>query len=157
MLSQTAEYALRAVLFVAEHEAEEGSIRVGRMADALGIPANYLAKTLHALARAGVLTSGRGPTGGFRLAAPAGETTLGEVVAPFDQIEQRRQCLLGNPVCSDRHACAAHVHWKQVADKLAEFFSTTTVADLRGGRAEVLSSSSSSTTRTRSSHARNRA
>ena len=67
VLSQTAEYALRAVLTIAE---EPGGQPVGayRLADALGIPQNYLSKTLHQLARAGILDSTRGKLGGFRLA-----------------------------------------------------------------------------------------
>lgn len=134
MLSQTAEYALRAVLYLAER-ADEGTVRVGQMAQALHIPHNYLSKILHQLARAGVLASTRGKTGGFQLAVPAERLRLYEIIAPFDRIDERRRCLLGRPQCSDRTACAAHTRWKEVADTLASFFHETTVADLRRGAA----------------------
>ena len=52
------------------------------------------------------------------------------MVGEFDDVDRRRQCLLGNPVCSDRTACAAHGQWKQAAEALATFFRNTTVADL---------------------------
>ncbi len=129
MLSQTAEYALRAVLYLAER-ADDGTVRVGEMAQALRIPRNYLSKILHRLARAGVLASTRGKTGGFRLAVAADRLRLSEIVAPFDRVDERRRCLLGRPQCSDRTACAAHSRWKDVADTVATFFRETTVAEL---------------------------
>ena len=129
ILSRTAEYALRAVLYVARH-ADNGLVRVGDVAQALTIPRNYLSKILHALARAGVLTSTRGKTGGFRLAVSADRLSLGDVVQEFDALEDRRQCLLGRPACSDRQPCAAHEKWKRTAESVASFFRETTVADL---------------------------
>ena len=131
MLSQTAEYALRAVLAVAEAGSEQ-PVGAARLAARLGIPQNYLSKTLHQLARAGVLESTRGKSGGFRLARPAGKISLLEVVSPFDDVTGRRTCLMGQPVCSDHNSCAAHERWKEVAERTAEFFKETTVADLAG-------------------------
>lgn len=129
MLSQTAEYALRAVLMIAE-EGEVEPVGASRLASRLGIPPNYLSKTLHQLSRAGVLESTRGKLGGFRLARPAERITLLEVVSPFDEIQAQRTCLLGRPVCSDQTACAAHLRWKKVSEQIADFFGQTTVADL---------------------------
>lgn len=130
MLSQTAEYALRAVLFLAERH-EPGPVRVEEMAAALGIPANYLSKTLATLVRARVLTSLRGPHGGFALAVAPRDLSLLRVIAPFDRIVERRHCLLGKPECSDHSACAAHHAWKETSEKVAHFFRTTTIADIR--------------------------
>jgi Rrf2 family protein len=129
VLSHTAEYALRAVLHLAGLPAGR-RVRVEEIATVLGLPANYLSKTLQALARAGVLTATRGPGGGFALAVPATELTLHDVVSAFDRPVDERRCLLGNPTCSDRTACAAHATWKATADQVARFFRTTVVADI---------------------------
>jgi Rrf2 family protein len=129
MLSQTAEYALRAVLAIAA-EKDGHAVGAGKLAAALGIPQNYLSKTLHHLTRAGVLESTRGKLGGFRLARPAERIPLLDVVEPFDDVTGRRTCLMGRPVCSDYNACAAHDRWKAVAERTAEFFRETTVGDL---------------------------
>ena len=129
MLSQTAEYALRAVLHLAQYGSER-PVRVFEMAAELRIPRNYLSKILHQLARSGVLLSLRGKAGGFQLAVGADRLALSTVILPFDRIDERRRCLLGRPQCSDRHACGAHTRWKEVADRVAEFFRETTVADL---------------------------
>ena len=134
-LPQTAEYALRAVYHIADHQAE-GPVRVTDIAEALGVPRNYLSKTLHQLARAGVLRSTRGPHGGFRLAAPAERVTLAEVVGPFLPAEGRA-CVLGRARCSDASPCAAHWRWKQVAERMRAFFGETAVGDLVSGPGET--------------------
>src|SRR5574342_61019 len=113
MLSQTAEYALRAVLYLAQH-AQDRPVRVGEMARALRIPHNYLSKTLHQLVRRGVLVSLRGKAGGFQPAVPPERLAVGRVVTPFDRVEETRRCLLGRERCSDSGACAAHARWKDV-------------------------------------------
>lgn len=128
MLSQTAEYALRAVLAIADDP--EGQLGAAKLAELLGVPRNYLSKTLHQLARDGVLESTRGKSGGYRLARPAGRISLLDIVSLFDDITGRRVCLLGRPVCSDHSACTAHHKWKAVSERNATFFRETTVADL---------------------------
>lgn len=130
MLNQTAEYALRAVLHIAEHGSER-PVAVQDIAEALDVPRNYLSKTLHQLARAGVVSSSFGPGGGFRLAVPAEQLSLETVVAPFDVNGiGERHCLLGGAKCSDATACAAHEHWKHIAAQIQQFFARTTVAQL---------------------------
>ncbi len=129
MLNQTAEYALRTAVFLTEH-ATVPSWRAAELAEALDIPANYLSKILHQLARDGVLVSQRGKTGGFRLARPAERIRLVEVVGPFDEVETRRGCLLGRSACRDSAPCAAHARWKAVGTALADFYRTTTLASL---------------------------
>jgi len=131
MLSQTAEYALRAVLYLAQSD-DPKPVRVGQVASALRIPRNYLSKIFHQLARGGVLVSLRGKAGGFQLAGPPDQLALSAIVRPFDRLDERRRCLLGRPQCTDRNACTAHTRWKEVAEKVADFFRETTVADLLG-------------------------
>jgi Rrf2 family transcriptional regulator, iron-sulfur cluster assembly transcription factor len=127
MLSQTAQYALRTVLRLAA--GDEARCTVEQLAEELDMPRNYLSKTLHLLARAGVVESTRGKHGGFRLRRAPHRITLREVVAPFEEVGLR-VCLLGKATCSDRHACPAHAHWKAVSESVAAFFSRTTVAEL---------------------------
>ena len=132
MLSLTAEYALRTVLFLADRGGQPA--RVEEIAQALGVPRNYLSKTLHRLAREGILRSTRGKGGGFRLGVDPGRLTLLRIVAPFDQMPGERHCLLGRPQCSDRNPCPAHSRWKAVSGRVADFFRETTVRDLVLGR-----------------------
>lgn len=127
-ISGTSQYALRAVVYIATHGAD-APVRVGPVAAALNVPQNYLSKTLHVLARAGVLRSARGPRGGFQLAVDPARLTLEQVAAPFDEVGERR-CLLGRAQCGDRHPCAAHARWAEVSESLQTFFRNTTIANL---------------------------
>jgi len=133
-ISGTTQYALRAVLYVAEHGASQ-PVRVDAIASALNLPRNYLSKTLHALSRAGVLRSERGPRGGFQLARDPSAVVLGEVAAPFDDL-MSRQCLLGRSRCGERNPCSVHSRWSAVSTALETFFRETTVADLLRGIAD---------------------
>ena len=76
--------------------------------------ANYLAKTLNALAKEGIVGSTRGPQGGFRLRIPPAQVTLAEVVETFDDVRPRALCLLGDRPCDERHPCRAHAAWTRV-------------------------------------------
>lgn len=139
MLTRTAEYALRSVLYIAWSENGDAPIRVDTIADALSVPRNYLSKVMHSLARAGTLKSTRGPSGGFLLARSPDDITLAEVISQFDPLEDR--CLLMRRVCSDADPCVAHHRWKQVATELRAFFRGTTVGDIVRGSAELPSPS----------------
>lgn len=130
ILSDTAEYALRAVLYVARTASPERPTRSDEIARALGVPRNYLSKILHTLGKSGVLRSARGPQGGFQLAVEPEELVLARIVGTFDPMELRRSCLLGRPECSDANPCPAHPRWKGIADQVRGFFLQTTVADL---------------------------
>lgn len=133
ILSQTAEYALRAATLLAQR-GDGDPLDVTLLAEALGIPRNYLSKTLSQLARAGVLESVRGKRGGFRLASPAGSISLYDVVEPFERFAETRRCLLGQSVCNDRQPCAAHEAWKTIGDRIVRFFRRTTLEDLARSR-----------------------
>lgn len=127
-LNSTAQSALRAVIFVAE-QGGGAPVRVDDIANALHGPRNYLSKTLHALVRAGVLRSSRGPGGGFQLVDPAEELCLARVVAPFEPTLDRR-CLVGRSSCADANPCRVHHHWSAVSSHVETFFHETTIADL---------------------------
>lgn len=127
ILNQSANYALRAVLYIARHD---GAQTADTMAEKLGVPRNYLGKILHLLVRANVLTSTRGPRGGFALVSTADQTLLDAVIAPFQNESEPSVCLLGNRKCDRRRPCAAHDRWEQMTVPVAQFFATTTVADM---------------------------
>jgi len=110
-------------------------VRATEISEALSIPANYLAKILHALARAGILVSERGRNGGFRLARAPSEIRLIDVVGSFDDMGRERQCVLGRGACSDVANCRAHHEWLAVSAPVYRFFETRTLADLMNERA----------------------
>ena len=129
MLSDTAEYALRATLYIAQHATDGHLVRTDDVAASLQVPRNYLSKILHILGKEGVVVGVRGPQGGFRLAEDADRIVLARVVEPFDDLKPRT-CILGRARCSDRNPCPAHHRWAGIAATLRQFFSGTTLGDL---------------------------
>src|SRR4051794_21543855 len=93
MISQTAEYALRAVVYLAFHKGEPRTVR--QLAEPTQVPEGYLAKVMQGLSRAGLVRSQRGLHGGFTLAVPADELTVYDVVQAVDPIHRIKHCPLG--------------------------------------------------------------
>ena len=130
MLSNTAEYALRAMVFLGQ--VEPGKVVTGRdLSAASGVPAKYLSKILLDLNRAGMVTAVRGQGGGYRLSRPAGDIKLIEVVEIFDRPRAHPRCLLSfDKECSDDTGCSAHDRWKQVRSVYLTFLDSTSLADI---------------------------
>ena len=129
MLSGTAEYALRAVVYIARRGTEV-PVQADDLAEAVDVPRNYLGKVLHQLVRAGILQSSRGKNGGFKLARDPKDLTLLEIASLFDRLEGRRHCLLGRPECSDTNPCPVHHRWRETSEQISRFFRETTLADV---------------------------
>ena len=113
VLSQTSDYALRAVLVLAR-EFDKRSLRAYEIARATGAPANYLSKTLNALAKAGVLTSARGPQGGFSLAVPPDSLSIARVIDCFETRKPQSTCIRGGGPCNPALPCSAHHRWSEI-------------------------------------------
>jgi len=92
MLSQTAEYALRAVTFLAQHSPSAKT--TAEIAAATRVPMGYLYKVLQALGRRGIVDSHRGLHGGYALASAPHELTVLDVVNAVDPVQRIRICPL---------------------------------------------------------------
>ncbi len=126
MLTTTSEYAIRALVYIAQ-QGEDEPVLAREIATNTGVPGNYISKILRDLAHGGILTSTRGVGGGFKLARPAKQIKLGDIVTPFENVAHRNRCPFGNDVCSDDHPCGAHTHYKTVKNAYNKFLDKTTL------------------------------
>ncbi len=134
MLSTTTEYALRALVHMAQLP-PASSILGRNLAKQADIPADYLSKLLWTLRKAGFVEAFRGQGGGYRLSKPANRIPLVEIVELFEGIHSRPGCLLGERhECSDEQACTAHNAWKEVRQVYLHFLTQNTIADLLHNR-----------------------
>lgn len=127
MISQTAEYALRAVVYLAENAGIGQTTE--QIAKATKIPGPYLSKVLQQLSRARVVQSQRGLGGGFSLRKTADSLSVLDVVNAVDPIERIMECPLG----LDAHAvklCALHRRLDEATALVEKAFGQTTIADL---------------------------
>ncbi len=92
MFSLTTEYALRAVVFLAD--GGERSYTTQEIADTTKAPRDYLSKVLRDLSRAGIVTAQRGKHGGFALARRPEVLTIYDVMEAVDPIQRIRSCPL---------------------------------------------------------------
>lgn len=95
MLSQTAEYALRAIVFLADNHGEARTTE--DIAGVTKVPVGYLAKIMQSLAKAGVVISQRGLHGGFTLLRSPADLTIYDVVQAIDPIVRITTCPLNLP------------------------------------------------------------
>jgi Rrf2 family protein len=93
----------------------------------LSIPEHFLAKILQDLSKSRLLLSFKGRGGGFRLARPAGEIRLLEVIQAIDGPQFGQGCLLGLPQCSDETPCPLHYQWAQIKTRIMRALGDTTI------------------------------
>lgn len=132
MISKTAEYALRAVVYLAAEMKDENGgqlLTLGQIASGTQAPVGYLSKVLQQLAHAGIVTSQRGLGGGFRLARSPHQITVYDVVQPVDPIGRITVCPLGLEAHSQA-LCPLHAHLDAAAEKVEAAFRAAVIADL---------------------------
>ena len=127
MLSQTAEYALRAMLCLADRAGQPRT--VAEISRSAKVPAGYLAKVMQSLVRAGLVTSQRGLRGGFTLRREPGAVTVLEVVNAVDPLRRIERCPLDRPEHAGR-LCALHRRLDEVIAALQDSFRETTIGSL---------------------------
>lgn len=129
MLSQTAEYALRAMVALA---ASNGEARTAQdISRDSRVPADYLSKVLNSLARAGLVTGQRGRGGGFQPTRPVGELTVLQVVTAVDPLKRIESCPLGLPG-HGRNLCPLHRKLDDAVRSVEDAFAATTIQSLVG-------------------------
>lgn len=127
MISQTVEYALRAVVTIAQNGGGPCTAHV--ISEITKVPAPYLSKLMQGLVRSGVLTSQRGLHGGFVLVRPAEQLTIWDIVESVDPLKRIDECPLG----LDAHGtnlCPLHRRLDAALEMVERSFRETTIEDL---------------------------
>ena len=127
MISQTAEYALRAIVYLADQEGKPRT--TAQIAEVTQVPAGYLAKVMQSLSRTRLVNSQRGLNGGFTLTKEPTELTVAEIINAVDPIRRFHECPL-DVVTHEDGLCPLHQMLEDAAGMLDKLFSETTVAKL---------------------------
>ena len=128
MLTQTADYALRALVYLA-HDKEDGYHQTKDMAGVLNVPANYLGKVLQLLAKRQLVESQRGMNGGFRLAKLPEQVRLFDVLHALDTVPVDPECPLLSGA-KQLELCGVHRRFAAMTRQYLEFLRGTTLSDL---------------------------
>ena len=127
MFSQTVEYALRAVVHLADHAPSART--TDQIAAATLVPKPYLSKVIQGLARGGIVTSKRGVGGGVELVKTPSELTILDVVNAVEPIARIRQCPLGLKAHGMR-LCPLHKRLDSAMATVEAAFRDTTLAEV---------------------------
>ena len=132
-ISAKADYAVRAVVELAA-AVDEKPVKAERIATAQKIPLNFLENILGELRHAGIVRSHRGAEGGFRLAKPAADITIADVIRA---VEGPLASVRGAPPEESEYAGASEALlrvWIAVRANLRKVVENVTVADVAGGK-----------------------
>jgi Rrf2 family transcriptional regulator, nitric oxide-sensitive transcriptional repressor len=127
MISQTAEYALRAIVQLATHERNAQTAH--QIAVETRVPPHYLSKVLQSLSRARLIHSQRGLHGGFTLLRAPEQLTVYEIVAAVDPLRRITTCPLGLEA-HGTNLCPLHRRLDDAFSLVEQAFRASTIADL---------------------------
>lgn len=134
MLSNTSKYAIRAVLYIAVHAQDGKKIGIKKISDALEIPSPFLSKILQVLVRKKILSSTKGPNGGFGVGKNPAKTTLYHIIYEMDGADLFESCLLGSGLCEGdkktRGYCALHDDFHKARQGIIDLYKSKTIAEL---------------------------
>jgi Rrf2 family transcriptional regulator, nitric oxide-sensitive transcriptional repressor len=134
MLSQTVEYALRAVVQLASIAPKAST--TADLAVVTQVPPAYLAKVLQELVKAGIIASQRGASGGVMLARSAEKLTILDIVDATDPIRRIKSCPL-DLVTHGTKLCPLHRRLDAALAQVEHAFRSTTLAAVVGDPGKI--------------------
>lgn len=130
MLSKSCKYAIRAVVYVASRADEKVKLGVKEIAKEIDAPEAFTAKILQVLTKHQVISSLKGPYGGFFIEDFQLQQPLLNVVNAIDGLQAFTGCGLGLKFCSETKPCPFHYEYKDVRTRMLNTFKETTVQKL---------------------------
>lgn len=130
-LSTRCRYGLKAVVDIAMHSEE--AVSLSSVAKRQEISISYLEQLIARLKKAGIVNSIRGSQGGYVLAKPTQEISIGEILRvlegdlnPVDCVE----IIGGNSKCSSKDSCVTKLVWKRITDSINDVVDNLMLSDL---------------------------
>jgi len=127
VFSKTCEYALRAVIFIAQRSENGTKIGIKEIAEGIDSPVHFIAKILQDLGKRGLVQSSKGPNGGFYINEAGQKKTLIDIVRAVDGDNIFTGCGLGLKNCSEIKPCPLHNEFKLIRSKIQTTLSSATI------------------------------
>ena len=131
-LSTKGRYGLRAVIDLAIH-AEEETVALSQIAERQGLSMNYLEQLIAKLKKAGIVNGVRGAQGGYMLAAPAEEISVGAILRALEGDLNPVDCSVNNnseDVCTNADSCVTKYVWKRISDSINDAVDAIMLSEL---------------------------
>lgn len=134
-LSTKGRYAVMALVDLAANS-DGTPVTLADIAERQEISLSYLEQLFAKLRRAGIVTSVRGPGGGYLLANPAERTRIADIILAVDEPIRATRCTPGQPFgCrGNKSRCMTHDLWEELGQQIYLYLSSVSVADVVAGR-----------------------
>lgn len=134
MLSNSCRYGIRAILYLARKSDGNNKIGIRQISEDLDLPTPFLAKILQNLVKHKVLSSIKGPNGGFSLPKKQESLTLLDIVKIIDGDDLINGCIIHNGPCNSikrsNKLCPVHDDYSRIRNDLVKMFKDKTIAEL---------------------------
>lgn len=134
MLSNSCRYGIRAVIYLASRYPEKNNIGIKEISADLDLPTPFLAKILQQLARHRILSSTKGPNGGFSLLKKPDSIKLLEIVRIIDGEGLFKNCIIHDGSCAEvkrsKKFCPIHDDYTGIRGELIKLFKNRTISEL---------------------------
>ena len=133
MLSNSCIYGIRAVIYLASQPSSNFKTGIKKISSDLKLPAPFLAKILQQLAKQKILSSSKGPHGGFSFLKDPRKLTLLDIVNSIDGNDIFTRCIIHSGSCEggdNKINCALHKDYEKPREELIRLFSNTTIHEL---------------------------
>lgn len=130
MFSKSCEYAIRALLYIVAYSKDRKKISIEAVSTAIDTPKHFTAKLLQSLSRQNIISSVKGPNGGFYIDPDAPEIPLMNVVEAIDGVGVFSGCALGLSECSEEHPCPLHHYYKDIRVQILKMLNEESIQQL---------------------------
>jgi Rrf2 family transcriptional regulator, iron-sulfur cluster assembly transcription factor len=134
MLSNSCRYGIRAVIYLARNSSSDKKLGIKKISDDLGLPSPFLAKILQQLAKQKILSSSKGPKGGFSLLKDPAKITMLDMVYSIDGKDFFKNCLIHSEACtgskSNKKHCLFHDDYGKIRNDIKKLFESKTITDM---------------------------
>ena len=134
-LSTKGRYAVMAMADLARRQ-DGRSVALAEIATRQEISLSYLEQLFARLRKRGLVTSARGPGGGYRLTRTAGETNIADIVLAVDEPLRATRCAghAGKGCMTKGERCLTHDLWEEMGDRIHDYLASVSLADVVAGR-----------------------
>ncbi|MDP6264232.1 MAG: Fe-S cluster assembly transcriptional regulator IscR [Pseudomonadales bacterium] len=131
-LTAKGRYAATAMLDIAVHQ-EKGPISLADISERQGISLSYLEQLFSKLRRNELVSSVRGPGGGYKLSRDAGDIFVAQIVDSVDETVDATKCA-GRANCQHGETCLTHELWADLSEQIHQFLSSIDLATIIANR-----------------------
>lgn len=127
MFSKTCEYAIRALIFIAQKSKDGSRVGIKDISAGIDSPEYFIAKILQDLSRKGFVQSAKGPNGGFYMDENNLKLSVADIVREIDGDKLFSGCGLGLKECSEDHPCPIHNDFKHIRQEIKDMLDNSKI------------------------------